>query len=245
MPNEKGVNVEDSPTSKRSDDPSDQGDDPSKKSDRTLEQVLAENKRKAQEIAELKARSQEMQEKFEARLEQLENKTKLTRSEKEEKEELEGVVAQLANDQRSKAWRILGKRDATEVFEEQLKNADVMKRIIEGVDYEYALDRTEELAEKEEMELEEFQKVMFPYLKRFQGKPTTKLKKAYAAYCEDRDTKAKLKKLEEIDHRETGGGKPRGTGKAENFDEANKSGNMTLYLKRLAEAQERASSGKK
>lgn len=223
-------------------DPSPEGKKAQKTSDQLISEYQAENKRKAQEIAELKASTQAMQEKFTERLDELENKTRLTKSEVSEKEELETIVSQLAADKRSTAWRTLGKRDADEVFKENLKNEDVLKSIIHSVDYEYAMDRTEELAEKEGLDSEEFQKLMLPYLKRFSGKPTTILKKAYAAYEEDKATKEKLKKLDSIDRRELGGRAPQ-SGKKETIEEAKKSGNFTSILKSVADLQERRSSG--
>lgn len=244
MAKEEGATGTDSPTDKSTGDPSSGGKPTQKSVETLLEEMKAENSRKAKEIEKLRTDREEMQQVFEQRLSELENKTRLSKSEKEEKGELEQLVANIAADQRSRAWRELSKRDAREVFEERFKDKELLKSIVDTVDYEYAMDQLEELAEKEGVEVEELGKTLAPYVRRFQGKPTIRQKKAYAAYLEDKKIKEELKRLKQIPTREAGYAAP-SNGKRVTLDEARKSGNMDLYLKQIADTQEKLSAGKR
>ena len=236
-PDKNGANGSDSPTDKNGANGT--GSLP-------VEEVMAENKRKADEISKLKAQLEDYKADAESRIEELEEKSRLTRGEENELASLKDQVSQIKADKRSMAWREVTREDAKETFEKLLQDKPTVQKILHTVDLEYAQDMTDEFAVKEEMTRDQFEESILPYLRRFSGKPTTKLKKAYAAMLEDRAVKEKLKILESGNlPREIGGrAAALGSSKAPTLDEAKKKGNFAHYLKQVAENHERQATGK-
>lgn len=78
---------------------------------RSLEQVIAENKRKSEEIAELREKFQTLSE-AQDRLSELQEKSHLSASEKDEAVTLREEIESIKRDKRSKAWRELNKEES-------------------------------------------------------------------------------------------------------------------------------------
>lgn len=239
MPNKNGVVTEEkSPLSKSSEQlPSDEGKIPSKTDDRPEENVRLEIERKVQEmtagyeerlksyesqLAELKAEKEE-------RLAELEEKNNLSAAEKAEIYDLEKEINGITADQRSKPWLEINKRSAEKVT----------LSILEKRDFDDAMEMVEELAEAEGIEKEKFEKELTPFLKPYAGmRFTKKVKAAYKDLQKKRaldKREADLKLKEEVARE--GDGKPPRQQKAENFQDAAKSGNFASLLKSVSEAQ--------
>lgn len=163
--------------------------------ERPAENWKRENERKSQEIAELREELEALKEAKEDRRDELLEKDKLSKKEEAELEDLEAQIAAIGSDKRSKAWIELNKREA----------AKLLKAERDKLDFEYALDQLEDLAEKEDTTPAKLEKKLEKFLRRYRGeRPTRKLKLAYKDYVADKALQAKLDKLNETEeiHRE-------------------------------------------
>lgn len=126
MSNEPGVNAS-SPNASPGASPSSAGNpDVNAQGNRSLEQVMKENERKAAEISELREQLEEVKDAQE-RLEELQNKSKLSKSEEDEMAELHQQIQDIMSDKRSRAWREVGKRDSAVEIESRLAARDKLR----------------------------------------------------------------------------------------------------------------------
>lgn len=234
MESKTGVKESESPPEETPESLSEKGTSSSKSGERTLEQVMAENERKAAEIGKLREELQELKETKEERLEELQDKGKLTRAEKEEIVSLEEQIHSIETDQRSKAWRELGRRDSRSIAKEEADTRDL----------EYAMDWLEEMADSEKVEFGKFKKEIFAIVKdRWAGQRATK--KAKLAFKEwkrqqEWDKKVSDEKKKDAQFAESGGKVARATTKKEILDESFKSRNFGDLLKGIATVQDEA-----
>lgn len=207
---------------------------PSKSGERTVEQVMAENERKAEEIGKLREELQELKESKEERLAELEEKARLSPAQKEEMLTLQQQIQAIDSDPRAKAWDERVKRESKKVSREE----------IDTFDLENAMDWLEEKAEAEKMDFGKFKKEIFAIVKdRWVGqRPTKKAKLAYKEWVHERQVAEKLaeKKGEGAQFAEVGGKTARPVSKKEILEEAAKTRNYSDLLRGIAAVQDEA-----
>lgn len=235
---QKGVKEPESPNGKTSESHSELGEASSKSDERTMEQVLAENRHKADLIKELREELREYHESKEERLEELQSKARLTAAEKEEMQTLEEQVASIKGDPRSRPWLKLNE-------EVSAKAADARMR---ALDAEYTEDYVSEIAEAEKIPYEKFEKEIVKYMKRVDpGAEMTTLrraKKAYKLYKEERAYSEKMAELKEKEKQfaETSTRAPRPQSKAEILESSKTEKGLEQLLKGIHAVQDEATS---
>lgn len=209
-----------------------QGDQLEKKSpEQLLKEYKIEAKRKGDEISALKAQLEELKDSKEERLEELEEKKHLSAEERKEMLSLEQQIEDIKRDQRSTAWIELNKREAKNLTRQE----------VDTLDLEYAIDMVEDLADKEGISVEKFEKELKPFLKHYAGeRPTRKVKKAYKELQKSRELEKRLadleKKEKEFVPRETSR-TPTAQSAKEILAEAKKKGDYVSALKAISDAQ--------
>lgn len=220
-------------TDTESESRSETGKSSSKSDDRTLEQIMAENERKAAEISELRKELNELKEDKEERLAELQEKETLTRAEREEIGTLEEQIRVIENEPKAKAWLEVNKRESKKVSREE---ADTL-------DLEYAMDWLEEVADREKIDFDKFKKEIFAIVKdRWVGqRATKKAKLAFKEWKEKQEIQkerddARKKNSEQF--AEVGGKTARAMSKKEILDDARSTGSYQDLLKGIASVQD-------
>ena len=113
-------------------------------------------KKKDKAIDDLRAKYDALVQDKEERIDELENKKKLSSSEEDELSSLQDQVAAIRRDKRSKPWLELNKTISKETTKEEINYLDLS----------YAEDHVEELAELEKSDLDTF----YPKIKKFMRK---------------------------------------------------------------------------
>lgn len=207
---------------------------PSKSGERTVEQVMAENERKAEEIGKLREELQELKESKQERLDELEEKARLSPAQKEEMLTLQQQIQAIDSDPRAKAWDARVERTSKKASREE---ADTL-------DLEYAMDWLEEKSEAEELDFDKFKKEIFAIVKdRWVGqRATKKAKLAYKEWKEKRAIAEKLaeKKKDGSQFAEVGGKTARPVSKKEILEDAAKTRNYSDLLRGIAAVQDEA-----
>lgn len=245
MDTEKGVKVSESPDDEKPESRSEPGESASSKSgERSVEQVVAENKRKADEIKELREEMTKLREaqleSREERLEQLQEKSRLTVAEKEEMATIEDQIASIKGDPRSKPWLRINEDTALRAASQKLAERD-------AVDTE---DYVSELADQEKVPFEKFEREIVKYMRKVdpgaEMNTLRRAKKAYRLYKEEQTYSKRMDELKEKEKQfaETGGARtPRPQTKTELFESANKSEEgMRDLLKAVHASQDEATS---
>jgi len=194
MSKQASVNESDSLNDNKSNDPSGQGDDQSNKvGDRTTEQVMAENKRKTEEIAGLRSEISEMKD----ILSEMKEINNPTREERQEIKQLEDTIdtkkAQLQSQKETQPWIGIAQDEALTITERVL-----MQRQIEDGNY-FLEDKAEEngIDVSDKQEFKKFIERMKPYaLKYSELSPVRRNQMAY------KDWKKDEKKLSDLNERE-------------------------------------------
>lgn len=139
MSKQSGVIDSESPNEKPNTDPTDQGNDLSRKGDRTIENVMAENKRKTEEIVGLRSEISEMKEML-SELKEINNPSREERQEIKQLEEgIEQKKAQLRSQKETQPWIEIAKEEAVTAAQQAMLN-----RQIEDGNY-YLEDKADEL----------------------------------------------------------------------------------------------------
>lgn len=234
-----GVTDSESPDEKASESHSELGKASSKSGERTVEQVQAENKRKAEEIAELKEQLKEIRETQEERLEELQSKSRLSAADKQEMETLEDQIASIKADARSKPWLKINE-------DISVKSAN---REVKALDMQYTEDYVAEIAEAEKIPYEKFEREIVKFMQRVDpGAEMTTLrraKKAYKLYKEEMSYATKMAELKEKEKQfaEQGGARPsKPQSKSELLESAKSPKGMEELLKAIHSGQAEATS---
>lgn len=236
-----GVNGPGSPTGENQNHPSGEGKSSVGSGDRTLEQVMKENERKAEELNalrdELASLKQELLEEKEDRLNELNNKRNLTQKEEQEVISLEEQLAAIKRDPRSKPWAKYNE-------EISLKTSSA---VVADFDAKLAERYVKRMAKQEGVPFEKFEREIVAAMRRVD--PDAKLpvviraEEAYERILEDRAFQKREKELQEKERRYAEGdsrnAEPRSQNKAELLSGAFKSDkDMAALLAGVSAVQE-------
>lgn len=125
MSKQSGVIDSESPNEKPNTDPTDQGNDLSRKGDRTIENVMAENKRKTEEIVGLRSEISEMKDML-SELKEINNPSREERQEIKQLEEgIEQKKAQLRSQKETQPWIEIAKEEAVTAAQQAMFNRQI------------------------------------------------------------------------------------------------------------------------
>ena len=211
----------------------DEGEKSQKSSEQLLKEYKAENKRKSDELKATKAQLEEIKASKEERLEELENKPRLTRSEQEEVAMLEQQIVDIERDQRSKPWLEVNRRLSEKVAQDKTQ----------GLAFQLAEEMAEDYADKEGIDPDEFKDKLTTYLRKHRDEPslTKRVRLAYKDYAKEIKQEKELeefrryKKGEEIPREVSRSARP--ASKKDLLDNAQKTGNWKDVLSTLEEVQ--------
>lgn len=244
MSNENGVKESESLPDEKLESQSELGEDASSKSNgRSIDQVVAENKRKAEEIKELRAKVEAMEESHltdkEERLAELQEKSRLSSSDRQEMETLEDQISAIKADPRSKPWVRLNQDISTKAA----------KALLDQREAEQTEDYVTELAEKEGVPFDKFEREMVRFMRRAdpgaEMSTLRRAKKAYKLYQDEQSYSKREAALKEKEKQfaETGGAKPsKPQSRSEILQSTKTPEGMRDFLKSVADQQHEATS---
>ena len=192
-----GVKDSESPTGKESPIPSDEGNHRVIGDERKPENIMAENKRKGEQITQLQEELSALREEFtsekEERLEHLQSKKELSQKDKNEMASLEEQIATIKRDPRSAPWSEWNKEISSKVA----------KGAVSAYDQQMTELYVQDLAEKEGVSFDKFEKDIVRHMQAVDPhaeQPT--YVRAHNAYKRMQKEKELLKREKELEEKE-------------------------------------------